>query len=121
MNVVNNTDEPRFAAFVAIDWGDSKHAWSLQPANGGGRERGEIEHSPEAVGAWALALGARFGGQPIAVAMEQSRGALVFMLGSMNKCTSIRFIHALPPSSVAHCFLPAPKMIPSMPTYCWIF
>jgi hypothetical protein len=36
MNVVNNTDEPRFAAFVAIDWGDSKHAWSLQPANGGG-------------------------------------------------------------------------------------
>jgi hypothetical protein len=42
MNVVNNTDEPRFAAFVAIDWGDSKHAWSLQSANGGGRERGEI-------------------------------------------------------------------------------
>src|SRR5580700_10233271 len=85
MNVVNNTDEPRFAAFVAIDWGDSKHAWSLQPANGGGRERGEIEHSPEAVGAWVLALGARFGGQPMAVAMEQSRGALVFMLGKYEQ------------------------------------
>jgi transposase len=85
MNVVNNTDEPLFAAFVAIDWGDSKHAWSLQPANGGGRERGEIEHSPEAVGAWVLALGARFGNQPIAVAMEQSRGALVFMLGKYEQ------------------------------------
>lgn len=85
MNIVNNTDEPRFAAFVAIDWGDSKHAWSLQPANGGGRERGQIEHSPEAVGAWVLALGARFGGQPIAVAMEQSRGALVFMLGKYEQ------------------------------------
>ena len=85
MNVVNNTDEPRFAAFIAIDWGDSKHSWSLQPANGGGRERGEIEHSPEAVGAWVLALGARFGGQPMAVAMEQSRGALVFMLGKYEQ------------------------------------
>jgi transposase len=85
MNVVNNTDEPCFAAFVAIDWGDSKHAWSLQPANGGTRERGEIEHSPEAVGAWVLALGARFGGQPMAVAMEQSRGALVFMLGKYEQ------------------------------------
>lgn len=85
MNVVNNTDEPRFAAFIAIDWGDSKHSWSLQPADGGGRERGEIEHSPEAVGAWVLALGARFGGQPMAVAMEQSRGALVFMLGKYEQ------------------------------------
>jgi len=30
---VDSTDEPRFAAYVAIDWGDSKHVWSLQPAD----------------------------------------------------------------------------------------
>jgi transposase len=78
---VDNTDEPRFAAYVAIDWGDKKHVWSLQPADSDRRERGEIEHRPEAVAAWAAMLSARFGGQPVAVAVEQSRGALVFMLG----------------------------------------
>lgn len=85
MNIMNEANEPRFAAFVAIDWGDTKHVWSLQPADGGRRERGEIEHSPEAVGAWVTALGARFGIEPVAVAMEQSRGALVFMLGKYEQ------------------------------------
>jgi transposase len=81
MHVMNSADEPRFAAFVSVDWGNSKHVWSLQPADGGRRERGEIEHTPEAVGAWVAALGVRFGARPVAVAMEQSRGALVYMLG----------------------------------------
>ena len=45
------------------------------------RQQGEIEHRPEAVESWAAMLAARFGGQPVAVAVEQSRGALVFMLG----------------------------------------
>ena len=81
MHVMNSADEPRFAAFVSVDWGDSKHVWSLQPADGGRRERGEMEHTPEAVGAWVAALGVRFGARPVAVALEQSRGALVYMLG----------------------------------------
>ncbi len=77
---IDGTDEPRFGAFVAIDWGDKKHAWSLQPADSDRRERGEIEHSPEAVAAWAAMLSARFPHQPVALAVEQSRGPLVFML-----------------------------------------
>src|SRR5258708_16637848 len=77
---VDRIDEPRFAAYVAIDWGDSKHVWSLQPADSDRREHGEIEHNPEAVAAWAAMLSARFGGQPVALAVEQSRGPLVFML-----------------------------------------
>ena len=82
---VDSTDEPRFAAYVAIDWGDSQHAWSMQPADSDRRERGEIEHSPEAVAAWAAMLSARFGGQPVALAVEQSRGSLVFMLGKYEQ------------------------------------
>ena len=81
MNAIEGANEPRFAAFAAIDWGDSKHVWSLQPSGQGRREQGEIEHSPEAVGAWAAMLRERFGGQPVAIAVEQSRGPLVFMLG----------------------------------------
>jgi transposase len=77
---INLPNEPQFAAGVGIDWGDKKHAWSLQPVGSDQRERGEIEQTPEAVESWASMLSARFHGQPIAVALEQSRGALVFML-----------------------------------------
>src|SRR5258708_9703534 len=82
---VDSTDEPRFAAYVAIDWGDRKPLWSMQPADSDRRESGEIEHSPEAVAAWAAMLSARFGNQPVALAVEQSRGSLVFMLGKYEQ------------------------------------
>jgi transposase len=81
----DGTDEPRFGAFVAIDWGDKKHAWSLQPADSDRRERGEIEHSPEAVAEWAAMLSARFVNQPVALAVEQSGGPLVFMLSKYEQ------------------------------------
>src|ERR1700730_12363175 len=82
---IDNSDEPRFAAYVAIDWGDSKHVWSLQSADSDRRERGEIEHSPETVAAWAATLSARFDGLPVAVSVEHPRGALVFMLGKYEQ------------------------------------
>jgi transposase len=75
-----DSEEPRFAALVAIDWADKKHAWSMQAAGSKQCERGEIEHTPEAVDNWVMMLRWRFGEQPIAIAVEQSRGSLVFML-----------------------------------------
>jgi transposase len=72
--------EPPFAAFIAIDWGDKKHVWCLQAAGSEKREGGELEHTPEAVETWVAQLCQRFAHRPIAVAVEQSRGALVFML-----------------------------------------
>ena len=72
--------EPPFAAFIAIDWADKKHVWCLQGAGSEKRESGELEHSPEAVEAWVGQLCQRFAHRPIAVALEQSRGALAFML-----------------------------------------
>src|SRR5215510_16258284 len=72
--------EPQFAAFVSIDWADKKHVWCLRAVGSEKRERGELEHTPEAVEAWVGQLCQRFANRPIAVAVEQSRGALVFML-----------------------------------------
>jgi len=72
--------EPQFAAFLAIDWADKKHVWCLQGVGSEKRESGELEHTPEAVEAWVGQLCQRFAHRPIAVAVEQSRGALVFML-----------------------------------------
>jgi transposase len=88
--------EPQFAAFVGIDWADQKHVWCLQAASSGKRENGELEHSPEAVEVWVAQLCQRFAQGPIAVAIEQSRGALVFML-SKYEC-----LHLFPvPSTMA--------------------
>jgi transposase len=70
--------ETEFDAFLAIDWADRKHAWALQTSVG--VEHGSLDHTPEAVETWALELGRRFAGGLIAVALEQSRGSLLFML-----------------------------------------
>ena len=72
--------EPRFRAFVAIDWADRKHVFALEDAATGRRQTGSIEHTPEAVASWVAELLQRFGGGPIALAVEQSRGALVALL-----------------------------------------
>ncbi len=72
--------EPEWAAFAAIDWADQKNFWRLVPAGSQRHEQGELENTPEAVEVWAAALQQRFGGRPIAVCLEQSRGALVYML-----------------------------------------
>ena len=59
-------------------------------------DSGELEHSPEAVEAWVGQLCQRFGNRPIAVAVEQSRGALVFMLSKYEP------LHLFPvPSTMA--------------------
>jgi transposase len=74
------TAEREWAAFAAIDWADQKHFWRLVPAGSQHAEQGELENTPEAVEAWATTLQQRFGGRPIAVCLEQSRGPLVYML-----------------------------------------
>ena len=68
-----------FAALIAIDWADQKHAWAMQ-AGTSKVEIGAIDHTPEAIDVWAAEVRMRFGGQSVAVALEQSRGSLVFML-----------------------------------------
>jgi hypothetical protein len=72
--------EPEWAAFAAIDWADQKNFWRLIPAGSRQSESGELDNTPEAVEVWAANLQQRFGGRPIAVILEQTRGALVYML-----------------------------------------
>lgn len=73
-------EEPEFAAFIAIDWADQKHVWALQMAGSDQHEQGEIESGPEAVDGWMQTLLQRFGGRPLAVCLEQARGALLYLL-----------------------------------------
>ena len=75
---VITTAQP-FAAMIGLDWADQKHVWSMRTADGH-RQRGELDNSPEAVEVWAAELARRFAGQPVAIGMEQSRGAVISML-----------------------------------------
>lgn len=90
--------ETEFAAFVAIDWADRKHVFVLQAAGCLQRESGVIEHSPESVEVWAAQLRHRFGNRPIAVAVEQSRGPLVFMLSKYEHLV----VFPVHPTTLAH-------------------
>ena len=69
--------EPEWGAFAAIDWADQKNLWRLLPAGSRQAEAGQLDSTPEAVEVWAAK---RFGGRPIAVILEQTRGPLVYML-----------------------------------------
>ena len=103
---VRHTSEPEFAALVAIDWADKKHVWRLEVIGTGQRERGELEHTPEAIEAWASHLAERFSGRAIAVGLEQSRGSLLYTLTKyahlvlypIHPTTLARFRAALFPS-----------------------
>jgi len=69
-----------FAALVALDWADQKHAWALQVPGQARLEYGELENTPEAIEVWVSELEQRFHSRPIAVALEQPRGAVVAVL-----------------------------------------
>jgi transposase len=72
--------QPNYAAHVGIDWADRKHDWALAAPGQARAEHGEVKHTPEAVEQFALDLAARFPRQKIAIALEQSRGPLFYML-----------------------------------------
>src|ERR1051326_153959 len=101
MNTNTNMKNPEnpndYAAFVAIDWADQKHVFSLQLAGQNRKESGTLEHKPEVIGPWVAKLRERFGGRLVAIAVEQSRGALIHAL----LCYDFIVIYPLHPSTVA--------------------
>jgi len=105
MDQTNTNTEPTFAAYVGFDWADQKHAGALATAEGR-RETFELEQTPEALDAWACKLRQRFGGQLIAVCLEQSKGPLIYglmkyefiVLYPVNPKQAKRFREAMQPS-----------------------
>ena len=68
--------EFEFRGLVGLDWGDAWHEAAVWDEQQQTMTSERIEHTPAALRAWIEALGARFGGAPVAVAIEQSRGAV---------------------------------------------
>jgi transposase len=68
------------AAFVGLDWADQKHVVTLQDSDTGQRQRFTLDQTPDALQSWIQLLRNRFAGRPIAIAVEQKRGALIYAL-----------------------------------------
>ena len=98
MSDIPNIFEPEFAALIGIDWGDTKHAWAVQAEGSMQVEQGEMAHAPEAIQEWALELRRRFPTGRLAVALEQSRGPLVFALSKYEYLV----LYPIHSSSAAH-------------------
>lgn len=94
-----------FAAYVGIDWADTKHDICLQAADGDRREFDCIAHQVPRIDEWAKALHQRFNG-PIAIALELAKGPIVyalqkhdfFVLFPINPSTLAKYRQAFKPS-----------------------
>lgn len=80
-----STEEPQFVAFVGIDWADAEHVWCWQGAGEKKRESGALASKAGAVEIWIGELVRRFGLGPIAVAVEQTRAALLWQLSKYQQ------------------------------------
>jgi transposase len=74
-----NTPTHQFAALIGLDWGHQSHAMALQ-LSGLPIESSTLEHSAENLHQWLDDLEKRCGGQPVAVAIEASKGGAVYAL-----------------------------------------
>ncbi len=94
-----------FTAFIGIDWADAKHDICMQAAGDERREFCCMPHKVDAIDDWAQSLYRRFGG-PIAVALELSKGPVVyalqkydfFVIFPVNPSTLAKYREAFTPS-----------------------
>jgi len=92
-------------AWIGLDWGDQQHRFALQE-RGRQTETGTLEHSAENLHRWLKELEQRFGGRPVRLGIETSRGAVVAALLQypwleiypINPVTSARYRSAFKPS-----------------------
>src|SRR3954469_2902808 len=68
------------AAFIGLDWADKKHDLCLRPGREAKAEFSVLEHTPQALADWIAGLRTRFGGAPVLVCTEQTRGPLINFL-----------------------------------------
>src|SRR5579872_2820380 len=81
MNTPNNNTllQTSPAAWIGLDWGDKEHACAIQDAVGKSEE-GTLPHTAEALHHWLQNLGQRYGARPVALAIEASRGSVIYAL-----------------------------------------
>lgn len=69
-----------YAALIGLDWADQKHDVCLLVPGQSAPERLTLANTPEAIRDWLQTLRQRFGGRPLALALEKTRSGLVHAL-----------------------------------------
>lgn len=106
MNTNSDLNRYPFAALIGLDWGDQEHAVAILDCAAGKTESSILVHSAESVHAWLTQLEQRFGSQPVAIALETSKGALIHLFVELpwltvfpvHPATSARLRKAFSPS-----------------------
>jgi len=102
---MSDQKENEFAAWVGWDWADQSHEIRLLTATGE-IERSTIAQSPNGLHDWVQKQQKRFEGRKVGIAIEQSRGPVVYALMAyeflilypINPKTLAKFREALRPS-----------------------
>lgn len=88
---------PDIVAWAGLDWADQRHEIRLQAADSPRIEPFTVEQTPEALHAWVAELRARFPQGKIALALEQSRGAVIYALMNYD----FLLLYPVPPLTLA--------------------
>jgi transposase len=72
------------AAFIGVDWADQQHVIRLRVAGSAQIEARVLDQKPESLRAWIQELRQRFQARPVAIALEQSRGSLLYALMNVD-------------------------------------
>jgi transposase len=80
----SDASEVEYAAFIGLDWGSEKHSLALQAAGSKEIEMYTLKQTPEDLHGWFLKLRDKFDGRPVAVAIEQTKGAVIHALLSYS-------------------------------------
>ena len=91
------TSNPPVVAWVGLDWADQRHEIRLQAAGSPRLESFSVEQKPEVFQAWVAELRARFPQGRIALALEQSRGAVIYALMNYD----FFLLYPIPPKTLA--------------------
>ena len=100
------SDPTPLAAFIGWDWGDKSHALALFDPATDQTESSTLTHSAENLHGFLDQLEKRFGGRPVAIAIEGTRGAVFpallgrpwLHLWAVHPTTSSRYRSAFTPS-----------------------
>ena len=99
-------DRTDYAALIGLDWADQKHDVCLLVPGQAAPERLTLANTPEAIHDWLAQLRQRFGGRPVALALEKTRSGLVHtlmqydfvVLYPLNAAAVARYRQAFAPS-----------------------
>ena len=91
------TSNPEVVAWVGLDWADRAHEIRLQAVGSNEVESFTVEQKPEALHAWVAQLRARFPQGKVALALEQSRGAVIYALMNYD----FLLLYPVPPKMLA--------------------